>query len=297
MNYSIKVNTTAHNVVYTLEEPDIQWKDDYSCIKYWEENVINLGTNAERFWRFYYIAFKLAYQSNAITRQAFTLLVSTVTKKEPAKTDEEYIKRIALWLIESIRYKYEPSERIEETAQLIKEVTRRTSGFAEGSTLHAVLSQLKKKLDPDRESKRTFISFLGKLVKKEKGYTTVSKPERVDHPDWTFKVINDTASILTDNLEEESSTSSILENLDLPEELERITWVTRIYNLRSHSISLTVTRKKLVVLTTRKHRKSILPGLLTPPAPLVNPILNNTGMALLAPVVGNVFQTQINTLV
>jgi len=45
--------------------------------------------------------------------------------------------------------------------------------FAEGSTSHAILSQLKKKLDPDRESGGTFISFLGKLVEKEKRYTTV----------------------------------------------------------------------------------------------------------------------------
>ena len=52
---------------------------------------------------------------------------------------------------------------------------------------------------------------------------TISKPERVDHPDQIFKVIDDTASILTDNLEEESSASSILGDLDPSEKLERIT--------------------------------------------------------------------------
>ena len=57
------------------------------------------------------------------------------------------------------------------------------NGFAEGSTPHAVLSQLKKELDPERKSERTFISFLGKLVEKRKGYTTISKPERVDYLD------------------------------------------------------------------------------------------------------------------
>ena len=173
MSYSTKANTATHDAAHTLKEPDIQRKDDYSCIQCWGENVINLEINAKRFWKFYRIAFKPAYQSNAITRQAFTLLVSTVTKEELAETDEEYAKRIALWFIENIKYKYEPSESIEETAQLIKEVVRWMNGFAEGSTLHAVLSQLKKELDPDRKSRGTFISFLEKLIEKGKGYTIV----------------------------------------------------------------------------------------------------------------------------
>jgi len=50
----------------------------------------------KRFWGFYCVAFKPAYQSNAVTKQAFTLLVSTITKEEPAETDEEYAERIAL---------------------------------------------------------------------------------------------------------------------------------------------------------------------------------------------------------
>ncbi|SRR6266498_4176890 len=112
-----------------------------------------------------------------------------------------------------------------------------------------------------------------------------------------FKVLEDTVSILTDNLEEESSTSSILGDLDKLEELERITQVTQTYNLRSHSISLTVTRKKLVVPKTRKRRKSLPLGSLPPPTPLVNPIINNAEMTLSAPVAGNVLQTQINMLV
>ena len=84
------------------------------------------------------------------------------------------------------------------------------------------------------------------------------------------------------------STSSILGDLDPPEELERITRVTQTYNLRSRSVSPTLTRKKPVILTTRKWRKSISQGLLPPLAPLVNPILNNARIALSAPVVENV---------
>ncbi len=168
--------------------------------------------------------------------------------------------------------------------------------FAEGSTPHAILSQLKKELDSDRKPEGIFISFLGKFIKKKKGYTTVSIPEKVDHSDWTFKVLEDTASILTDNLEEESSTSSILGDFDPSKELERITWVIWTYNLRSRSVSLTVTRKKPIVSKTRRCRKSILLGLLPSSAPPVNLILNNAEMALSAPVAGNVLQTQINTL-
>src|SRR6266498_5962873 len=100
------------------------------------------------------------------------------------------------------------------------------NGFTEGSIPYTVLSQLKKEFDPDRESRGTFISFLGKLVKKRKGYIIVSKPEKVDHPDRTFKVIEDIANILIDNLKEESSASSILGDLDPLEELECITRVT-----------------------------------------------------------------------
>ncbi len=55
--------------------------------------------------------------------------------------------------------------------------------FAEGSTPHAILSQLKKELDSDRKPEGIFISFLGKFIKKKKGYTTVSIPEKVDHSD------------------------------------------------------------------------------------------------------------------
>ncbi len=231
---------------------------------------------------------------NAVTRQAFSLLISTVTKEKPAKTDEEYAERIILWLVKSIRYKYKPSEGIEETAQLIKEVTRRTHEFAEGSIPHTILSQLKKKLDSDRKLEGTFISFLGKLVEKGKGYTTISKPEKVDYPNWTFKVLEDTASILTDNLEEESFISDILEDLNKSEKLEYITRIIRTYNLRSRSISPTVTKKKLVIPKTRKRRKSLPLGPLS--SPLVNPVINNARIVLLTLVAGNVLQTQINML-
>jgi len=37
--------------------------------------------------------------------------------------------------------------------------------------------QLKKELNPDKETKGIFISFLEKLVKKEKGYITINNSE------------------------------------------------------------------------------------------------------------------------
>ena len=148
--------------------------------------------------------------------------------------------------------------------------------------------QLKKELDPDKEAEGTFISFLEKLVEKEKGYTTVSNPKEVDYPDWTFKVLDESASILTDNLEEDSSISDILGDQDKSEKLEQIIRVTWTYNLRSYFISLTVTQKKSVVLKLRKRRKSLSSGLLPPPTSLVNLIINNARIALSALVAGNV---------
>ena len=70
--------------------------------------------------------------------------------------DEEYAERIAFWLVESIRYKYEPAKEIEEITQLIKKVTKQTYRFREESTPYAVLSQLKKELDSDRKSLLAF---------------------------------------------------------------------------------------------------------------------------------------------
>lgn len=116
MSYNTKANIAAHDITYTLERSDIKQKDDYSCIKCWKGNLINSRTNAKRFWRFYRITFKPTYQTNAVIRQAFTLLVSTVTKKTSVITDEEYTKHIALQLVESIQYKYEPPEGIKKTA-------------------------------------------------------------------------------------------------------------------------------------------------------------------------------------
>ena len=95
MNYSIKVNTSAHDAAHLLRKPDIKQKDDYFCIQYQEENLINADTNTERFWKFYHTAFKLAYQTNAVIRQAFTLLVSIILKETPADIDEEYAECLA----------------------------------------------------------------------------------------------------------------------------------------------------------------------------------------------------------
>jgi len=66
--------------------------------------------------------------------------VSIITKEESVETDEEYAERIALRLVKSIRYKYEPSKGIEEIVQLIKEVIKWTHGFTEESTSHTILS-------------------------------------------------------------------------------------------------------------------------------------------------------------
>ena len=79
---------------------------------------------------------------------------------------------------------------------------------------------MKKELNPDRKAEGTFISFLRKLVKKGKGYIIVSNPKEVNHLDKTFKVYDNIASIFTDNSKEKYSTSSILRDLDKPEELK-----------------------------------------------------------------------------
>jgi len=83
--------------------------------------------------------------------------------------------------------------------------------------------QLKKELDPKREVGGTFVSFLGKLIEKRKKYTTVSNSEEVDHSDRTFKILDDTASILTDNPDEKSSTSNILGDFNKPRAIKCIT--------------------------------------------------------------------------
>src|SRR6266540_2865593 len=140
--YSITVNCTYHDSKH-LSEGTIEKKEDYSCIPYWGSVKFNEGTSAHRFWKFYQLAFPPAFQANSVTRQAFTQLVSTVTKETPAPEDENLAERLSLKIVKSIRYHYSPSNPVAETARIIREVIKETTGFAEGSTPHAVLTEIK----------------------------------------------------------------------------------------------------------------------------------------------------------
>src|SRR6266540_2184080 len=109
--YSTTVNCTYHDFKH-LSEGIIDKKEDYSCIPYWRTAKFNEGTNAYRFWEFYQLAFPPAFQANLVIRQAFTQLVSTLTKEVPAPEDEDLAQRLSLKLVESIRYHYSPKELV-----------------------------------------------------------------------------------------------------------------------------------------------------------------------------------------
>ncbi len=47
--YSTTVNYTNYNVKYNIKEKDIEKKEDYSYIPYWENTKFNEGTNAAQF--------------------------------------------------------------------------------------------------------------------------------------------------------------------------------------------------------------------------------------------------------
>ena len=79
----------------------------------------NEGTNAHRFWEFYQLAFLPAYQANSVTQQAYTQLVSTLTKEASASEDEDLAERLSLKIVESIRYHYSPEKSVAETARVI----------------------------------------------------------------------------------------------------------------------------------------------------------------------------------
>ena len=140
--YSTIVNCTHHDSKH-LSEGTIDKKEDYSCTLYWETAKFNEGTSAHRFWEFYQLAFPPAFQANSITRQAFTQLVSTLTKETPAQEDEDLAKRLSLKLVESICYHYPPETPVAETARIIWEIIKKTTGFAEGSIPYAVLTEIK----------------------------------------------------------------------------------------------------------------------------------------------------------
>src|SRR6266498_2471044 len=140
--YSTTVNCTYHDSKH-ISKGTIDKKEDYSCTLCWETAKFNERTNAHRFWEFYQLAFPLAYQANSVTRQAFTQLISTVTKETPALEDEDLAERLSLKIVESICYQYSPSNPVAETARIIWEVIKETTRFAEGSTPHAVLTEIK----------------------------------------------------------------------------------------------------------------------------------------------------------
>src|SRR6266542_3975292 len=142
--YSTTVNCTYHDSKH-LSEGTIEKKEDYSCIPCWREAKFNEGTNAHRFWEFYQLAFPLAFQANSVTRQAYMQLVSTLTKEVLVSEDEDLTERLSLKLVESIRYHYSPEKPVAETAQVIWKVIAKTTRFAEGSTPHAVLTEIKRR--------------------------------------------------------------------------------------------------------------------------------------------------------
>src|SRR6266540_4651557 len=116
--YSTTVNCTYYDSKH-LSEGVIDKKEDYSYILCWETAKFNEGTNAHRFWEFYQLAFPPVYQANSVTRQAYTQLVSTLTKETPALEDEDLAERLSLKLVESIRYHYSPKQLVAETARII----------------------------------------------------------------------------------------------------------------------------------------------------------------------------------
>src|SRR6266542_2800802 len=101
--YSTTVNCTYHDSKH-ISEGTIDKKEDYSYTLYWETAKFNKETSAHRFWEFYQLAFLPAYQANSVTRQAFTQLVSTLTKETLISDDEDLAKRLSLKLVENIRY-------------------------------------------------------------------------------------------------------------------------------------------------------------------------------------------------
>jgi|SRR6266498_2286869 len=101
--YSTTVNCTYHDSKH-LSEGIINKKEDYSCTLCWETAKFNEGTNVYRFWEFYQLVFLPAYQANSITQQAYTQLVSTLTKETPTPDNENLAKRLSIKLVESIRY-------------------------------------------------------------------------------------------------------------------------------------------------------------------------------------------------
>src|SRR6266536_3745481 len=114
-------------------------------------------------------------------------LVSTLTKEVLVSEDENLAERLSLKLVESIRYHYSPEKPVAETARVIWEVIKETTGFAKGSTTHAVLTEIRRRDNKERAPTSLFGSFIGR-ISKGKGYAQVDDPSKVDNPNQTFKV-------------------------------------------------------------------------------------------------------------
>src|SRR6266545_3829028 len=184
--YSTTVNCTYHDSKH-ISEGTIDKKEDYSYILCWETAKFNEGTNAHRFWEFYQKAFPPAFQANSVTRQAYTQLVSTITKETLAPEDEDLAERLSLKLVKSIRYHYSPKKPIAETARIIWEVITETTRFAEGSTSYAVLTEIRRREGKERTSTSLFGNFI-RRISKEKGYVQVDDLSKVNNLNQTFKV-------------------------------------------------------------------------------------------------------------
>src|SRR6266540_2262721 len=289
--YSTIVNCTQHDSKH-LSEGTIDKKEDYSCILCWGTAKFNEGTSAHRFWEFYQLAFPPAYQANSVTRQAYTQLVSTILKEVPTPEDEDLAERLSLKLVESIRYQYSPEKPVTEIARVIREVIKETTGFAEGSTPHAILTEIKRRDNKDRAPTSLFGSFIGR-ISKGKGYAQVDDPNKVDNPDQTFKVFEGRA--FDEEIHTLEDTSDILGSLSGREspELTRVSRVTKDYNLRSRSQSPKATRTPLPTVRKRKVLKPVVPLPLPPP---IAPIVPVVPMNRPPTPDGNAQQTIINTM-
>src|SRR6266542_3651201 len=289
--YSTTVNCTYHDSKH-ISEGTIDKKEDYSCIPCWGTAKFNEGTSAHRFWEFYQLAFPPAFQANSVTRQAFTQLVSTVLKETPTPEDEDLAERLSLKLVESILYQYSPEKPVAETAQVLREVIKATTGFAEGSTPHATLTEIKRRDNKDRAPTSLFGSFIGR-ISKGKGYAQVDDPSKVDNPDQTFKVFEGGA--FDEKIQTLEDTSDILGSLSGREspKLTRVTRVTKEYNLRSRSQSPEATRTSLPIVRKKKVPKLVVP--LSPPPPIA-PIVPVVPMNRSPTSDGNAQQTIINTM-
>src|SRR6266542_5887326 len=141
--YSTTVNYTYHDSKHLLER-NIKKKEDYSCTLCWGSVKFNEGTNVYRFWKFYQLAFLPAYQANSVTRQAYTQLVSTLTKETPTIDDKNLAKRFSIKLVKSIHYHYSSDKLVAVIAQIVQEEIAAITRFAKGSAPHTVLAEIKR---------------------------------------------------------------------------------------------------------------------------------------------------------